>query len=111
MKLNEVKGEQAIEVMARMIAPIANLAADKDFMQLFQAKDAPDGQTPQEAALQRLTAAIPNLLVSHKQDFIELMAAVNVVSAEEYAETLTVPKLLHDVVELLTDRDLLGFFK
>lgn len=110
MKLNEIKGDAAIETMARMIAPIANLAGDDEFMKLFKPSGTDDGKTPQETALQRLTEAIPSLLVSHKEDFVELMAAVNVVSADEYRETLTVPKLLHDVVELLTDKELLGFF-
>lgn len=110
MKLSEVKGDQAIEVMARVIGPVASLAADKDFMAIFKPSDTGDGKTAQEAALERLKTAIPTLLDKHKADFVELMAAVNLVSAEEYAEGLTFPKLLHDVVELMTDESLLAFF-
>lgn len=110
MHLSEIKGEQAIEVMANMIGPIANLAADNEFMGIFKPSDTEGGANAREAALQRLTKAIPALLVTHKADFVQLLAAVNLADPDEYAEGLTVPKLLHDVVELLTDKELLAFF-
>lgn len=110
MHLSEIKGDQAIEVLAGMIGPIANLAADSEFMGIFKPSGTEGGANARNEALQRLTKAIPALLVTHKADFIQLLAAAQQVDPDEYAEGLTVPKLLHDVVELLTDKELLSFF-
>ena len=49
------------------------------------------------------------LLKSHKADIIAVMAAIEGVTPEQYAESLDFPKLFTDVMELVTDNAFLDF--
>ena len=53
--------------------------------------------------LQRVRKHLPHLLKSHKEDIIAILAAIEGISAEAYAEKLDLVKLTKDFTELLTD--------
>ena len=114
MKLSQIKGTDAIDVLARIIQPIANIALDKEAFDAIKLKAVEkEGKTPEqirELALQRVREAIPAMLGTHRDDICEIIAAINCKSREEYVASLTFAKLLKDCMDVLTDEELLSFF-
>ena len=80
MKLSQIKGADAIDVLARIIQPIANIALDKEAMEAIKLKPVEkEGKTPEqirELALQRIRDAIPAMLGKHRMDICEIIAAI-----------------------------------
>lgn len=110
MKLSDIKGERTFDVIAEIIEPIANIAADTEAADLFVRKKLPEGMEAKEFVLQRVKASIPVLLKNHKGDLITILAAIEGVPAAEYAESLNLVKLTRDAVELLNDEAFKAFF-
>ena len=109
MKLSDIKGERVFDVIADITDPLYNIASDDAVMGAFQAAanaGTEDGKTDYAKALK---GVVPVLLKTHRDDLITILASVNGVTAEEYVEGLTMPKLLTDVYEVMTDEELLGF--
>lgn len=109
MKLSEIKGERTFDVLADLIQPIANLAADEDAAKLFKREKPPKGKDPKQFAMEKATKLLPKLMKGHKADFVAIMAALSGTTAEEYAENLNLAKLMGDLAELLTDEEFLAF--
>lgn len=103
MRLSDVKGDRTLDVIADIIDPIANIAEDGAAASLFHREKLPEGQSPKEFMLRRVRKHLPQLLKSHKEDIIAILAAIEGVSAAEYAEKLDLVKLTKDFTELLTD--------
>lgn len=103
MRLSDIKGERAIEVIAEVIDPIANIATDKDIRPLFQRSKLPDGVSADDYVIGKIRNGLPKLLFSHKQDVISILAAIEGVPPKEYSETLDILKLMRDCTELLND--------
>lgn len=114
MKLSQIKGADAIDVLARIIQPIANIALDKEAMEAIKLKPVEkDGKSPEhirELALQRIREAIPAMLGKHRMDICEIIAAINGKTLDEYINDLTFGKLIKDCMDVLTDNELLSFF-
>ena len=114
MKLSQIKGTDAIDVLARIIQPIANIALDKDALEAIKLKPVEkESKTPEqirELALQRISDAIPAMLGNHRMDICEIIAAINGKTLEEYVNDLDFCKLLKDVRDVLNDNELLSFF-
>lgn len=95
MKLSEIKGEQALDVIADIIDPIADITADEEFIKLTKS-GAPRGKI--------IAYAIKN----HKREVIEILAALELKTPEEYEVTLlSLPKKLK---ELFEDEELMELF-
>ena len=110
MRLSEIKGERVFDVIADIIEPACNIAQDKEAAEIFdRSVKRPDDVTATEFALSRIKGAMPKLMRSHKDDLVAILSSIDGVSAEEYLESLTMPKLIHGVYEILTDEDLLAF--
>lgn len=103
MRLSDVKGERVFDAIADIIKPIANIAQDESAAALFKREKVPDGMTAKAFLTARLKKVVPALLKEHKEDLIAILAAIEGETAEEYAGTLTLAKLISDVTELLTD--------
>lgn len=110
MRLSDIKGERTLDVIAEIIEPIAEIASDPKAAELFGRKPLPEGMTAREFALERIRSGVPKLMKDHKKSIIAILAAINGVETEAYAETLGFVKLLKDVSELLTDEVFLGLF-
>lgn len=110
MKLSDIKGERTFDVIAGIIEPIANIAADKEAVDLFIRKPLPEGMTAKNFVMQRVKASIPVLLKNHKGDLIAILAAIEGVTAKEYETSLNLVKLTKDTVELLNDEAFEAFF-
>lgn len=109
MKLSDVKGDRVLDTIADIIDPIANMVQDKDIAAMFKREAVPDGMEARDFFAKRMRKGLPVLLKSHKADIIAIMAAIEGVTPEQYAESLDFPKLFTDVMELVTDDAFLNF--
>lgn len=110
MRLSEIKGERVFDVIADLIEPVARIAEDKEAAKLFRREKLSKGETAMGALLKRIRTSVPLLLRNHKNELIEIMAALEGVSKDEYASALSVPKLIADIFGLLSDNELLSLF-
>lgn len=109
MKLSDIKGDRVLDVIADIIDPIANIVLDKDVSAMFERKAVPDGMETRDFFAKRMRKGMPVLLKGHKADIIAIMAAIEGVTPEQYAESLDFPKLFTDAMELVTDNAFLDF--
>lgn len=109
MKLSDIKGDRVLDVIADIIDPIANMVQDKDIAAMFERKAVPKGMEARDFFAERMRKGLPVLLKGHKADIIAIMAAIEGVTPEQYAESLDLPKLFTDVMELVTDNAFLDF--
>lgn len=105
MKLSELKGERAVEVIADLITPVANIAADQENLRLFRVEKQ-EGETDRETAVRELTAKIPNLLRTHKRDVLAILCAVNGADPDD----LSLMDIIRGAVDLVNDQDFLSLF-
>lgn len=110
MRLSDVKGERTLEVIAEIIEPIANIAADEEAAAFFARKKLPEGMTPRRFLLERAKKSVPSLLKDHKGDVISILSSIEGTSKEEYTEALNLVKLTKDCIELLTDEAFSALF-
>lgn len=105
MKLSELKGERAVEVIADLIAPIANIAADQKNLKLFR-NTRREGESDHDFGLRELTEKIPVLLRTHKADVLTIICAVNGKDPEE----LSIVDVIKDAMDLVKDKDFMSLF-
>lgn len=110
MRLSDIKGERAIEVIGELIDPIANIAEDKEASALFRREKLPEGIDAKAFVVSRLRKGLPVLLKNHKGDIVSILAAIEGVTPAEYAATLDLRKVVKDLTELLTDEEFMAFF-
>lgn len=94
MRLSEFKDEQALEVLADLIEPAAEIMTDKEVSAAYDSNNLPHA----------ISVAIKN----HKESVIKILATLDGVPVEEYHVNLfTLPV---KVLELLNDDDLKQLF-
>lgn len=94
MKLSEFKNEAALDLLADIIEPVSHILADKRCSELLKKRNIPK--------------AVKVILKQHKNEVIEVMAALDGKTVEEYeCNVFTLPMKL---LELLNDPELLAFF-
>lgn len=99
MRLSEIKGEAALDCIEAIVGPAARLVSDKELRDLFKGTDV--------AAKAESIASF--VLSKHRNDAVEILAALSMQTPEDYIADTTLPKLLGDVYCVLTDEELLGF--
>lgn len=110
MRLSEIKGERVFEVMAEVIEPICNIAADEAALALFKG-DRPKDADATEYAISKIRNSLPTLVRSHGNDLARIMAATDGVSLDEYLADMTVASLIAGIYQILTDDELLSFLR
>lgn len=110
MKLSDIKGEACLDVLADITGPIIALAQDEEVKALFSGKGCPDGVDRYQYATDCVKKGLPKLVKTHKAEVMQILAALDGKAPEEYADGLTLAKLMADLVELLTDEDFGSFF-
>ena len=94
MKLSEIKGEAALDLLVDIIDPASKIMSDPDIKKLVGAKNK--------------SAIIKTLIKNHKPEIIEILAIIDGVPVEEYeVNVFTLPLKL---LELLNDPELVSFF-
>jgi len=95
MKLSDIKGEAALEAMADLIDPVAEIAQDKILVGLIRAKN--------------FAEAVKLGLKKHKKSVLAVLAILNQQDIETYNPSLAdIPKML---LELFNDKELLDLFQ
>lgn len=93
-KLSEYKNEEALDLLAEIIDPVALIFADKKFVENLQ---------------KNKLSAIKYVLKEHSKSILEILASLDGVPVEEYeCNVITLPITL---MQVLNDEDLLDFFK
>ena len=103
MRLSDIKGDRTLEVIAEVIDPICNIVEDDAAMSVFRREKLPEGMEPKKFLLARARKSLPVLLKKHKSDIIDILAAIEGVSPEQYQGVLNLVKLFKDATDLLTD--------
>lgn len=109
MKLSEIKGERAIDVIAELIDPIANIAQDELFKGLFSKVELPKGADAKKYAAERLRKGAPAMLKAHKSDIISILATINNVPVKEYAENMSLASIFTAMMDLIDDEEFISF--
>lgn len=91
MRLSDLHGEEAIEVLADIIEPLAYIFADKEISSLAQ-----DGKTP---PVKYISIALKN----HKKEVIEIMARLEGKTVKEYEKTVNVFTLPIQILAIVND--------
>ena len=107
MRLVDIKGDAALELIAEVFEPVCNIASDKEFAKLVRVEKLPEGEDPIAFSLKRIKGSVPALIRTHKADLVHILAAVNGVSEKEYLENVNPIKLIADAV-LLFNTDGIG---
>lgn len=97
MKISEYKGEQALDLLDAIIEPATEIIADTEVHSLLQNSN--------------ILKTARYCLKNHRQAVIEIMSALDGVSAEEYLANCSVLTLPLKVVEILNDKELLEVFR
>lgn len=108
-KLSEIKGDEVLDVIAEIAEPVLNIALDDEAAEFFRREKPPEGEDPARFVMRRWRRAVPKLMGGHKDDLVAILAALGGTTSEEYLEGLTMPSLLSDVYQLVTDEELLAF--
>lgn len=95
MRLSDIQGEEAIEVLAEIIEPLAYIFADKEIAELAQGENVPP--------IKYISVALRN----HKSEVIEIMAKLEGKEVEEYKKTINVFTLPIQILAIVND----GAFK
>ena len=99
MKLSEIKGEKALDVIEAIAGPVASIVTDKQMKGMLDGKD----------VAKRADKVACFILKNHRADAVKILAALSLKEPDEYLSSVTLPKLLGDVYEVLTDEELLAF--
>lgn len=95
MKLSDIKGEAALDAMADLIDPIAEIAQDKILVGLLRAKN--------------MLEAVKLGLKRHKTSVMAILAILNQQDVKTYEPSLAeIPKML---LEILNDEEIQVLFQ
>lgn len=93
-KLSDIRGEEALDVLADLLEPATEIMADTELVALVRSGK----------KIQAVSHAIRN----HKRSIIEILAIMDGESPDTYEPSLTVLPL--KIIELLNDPDLIQVF-
>lgn len=94
-KLSDYKGEDALDLLADLIDPVADIASDKEIATLVRSK-------------QSKMAIVKVAIKNHKKAILEILAILEGVPVEEYE--CSVFSLPVKILEILNDKELINFF-
>lgn len=95
MKLSEIKGERALEVLVDLIDPVTLIVADEEIVNTYKSK-APK------------ILLVKKLIETHKKEVLTILAILNNENPETYEPSLIeLPKMLLDLVH---DEELMNLF-
>jgi len=98
-KLSEYKDEEAIEILADILDPVATIATDKGLVDDIRKNFSKGGQR---------IRIISRALKTHKKEIFEILAALERVPVEEYhCNMATLPA---QILNILNDKDLMEYF-
>lgn len=98
MKLSEIKGEAALDVLAELAEPAVEIMADEEVREIAQSK-------------KPKVLLVKPILKNHKTAIIQIMAALEQKDPEEFVKTMNILTLPKKILELLEDEALMELFQ
>lgn len=99
MKLSEIKGDRALEVIADIMNPISNLLSDPETKKALK-------NTGKEPVIKIL----PQIIKTHKTDIYKIFAILDGVTVEEYAKSANMVKIIQDFSDVVMDESIQTLF-
>ena len=99
MKLSEIKGDRALEVIADIMEPITNLISDPETKKALKN----NGKEP-------VVKILPKIIKTHKDDIYKMLAILDGVTVEEYAESANMVKIIQDFSDVVMDESIQTLF-
>ena len=97
MKLSEIRGEEAMEVLADIIEPAGTIMGDKEIV---------DGIRSKEDRMK----TISTVLRKYKKEVVQILAATERKNVKEYMKEVNVLSLPLKLLEIFNDEELMSFF-
>lgn len=94
MKLSEYKNEDALDLLADLLDPVAHIFADEEVKRIFTTGTKIE--------------TIRYVLKNHSKRIIEILARLEGVEAKDY--NANIAKMTASLLEILNDEELIGFF-
>lgn len=94
-KLSEIKGEEAIDVLAEILVPITEIANDEEVKEGFETN---------------VATCVSIALKKHKAQVIEILASINGKSAEETLAEIDILSLPAYMVDVLNEPAIQNLF-
>lgn len=98
MKLSDIKGEEALDVLADLIEPVAMMLADGKIQKIYNS-----GQPK--------ILLVKHIIKNHKKQVIEILAILERKDPKEYEKEVNLLSLPIKLLELLNDEDLVSVFQ
>lgn len=105
MKLSEIKGERAIEVIADLIDPITTIASSEGIKKVFPIVPK-DGETPAEAAMRALKTEIPEIIKENSKEVAKIIGTLENADPEE----LSLAQIMVGLSEMVSDKAFVQLF-
>lgn len=99
MKLSEIKGDRALEVIADIMEPLSNLISDPE------TKNALKGSSKKP-----VIKILPKIIKTHKNDIYKMLSVLDGVSVKEYAENSNMMKIIQDFTDVVMDDSIQALF-
>lgn len=96
MRLSEIKGEKAFEVLTELLEPLAEISADKRVTRLLTEK--------------KLMDAVKIILKEHQSSIVAILAALDGENPDGYLEKVTLVTLPARLLELMSDKEFMQLF-
>lgn len=97
MKLSDIKGDRALDVLADIIEPSAEIMADENVKNAARAGNK--------------VAAVKHILKDHKTAIFAILAATEGITADEYRAKTNLATLPAELLEMLNDPALTSLFQ
>lgn len=98
MKLSQIKGDRAYDVLAEIVEPIATIMFDEE------SRKALSGIGDKDKTKDAIKI-LPKIMKKHKPELMKVLSALDGVSVAEYTKELTLAKITNDFVDLMYDEE------
>lgn len=98
MKLSQIKGERAYDILTEIVEPITNIMFDEEARKAFE-------NMGEKSQPKDVFKVLPKVMKSHKSDLIKALAIIDGVTVSQYKENLTLAKIASDFWDLLNDEE------
>ena len=99
MRLSDFKEEEALDVLADIIEPLAMILSDEEIQKLSKQKNVP--------TIKYIKPAIKN----HKTELLTVLARLENMPVEEYKETVNLITLPKQLMDLVNDPEVQSLFR
>lgn len=95
-KLSEIKGEEALDVLAEILVPIVNIWEDEEVKEGFE---------------KNVATSVSIAIKNHRKEIIEIFAAIDGITYEEEIESIDLVSLPTSIIELLNEPAIQSLFQ